>query len=120
MQDREDDDAGETSAIKVKNQQVKPSDQELASREALLSLPISPLRVGGAGRSDAHKRLYEEQHAIPAASMDCGFVTDGQQQALANDGPVTKGAPPFMVVNVKPIMTEHAWDSAWAWRIRQQ
>ena len=120
MQDREDDDACETSAIKVKNQQVKPSDQERASREALRSLPISPLRVVGAGVSDAHKRLYEEQHTIPVAGMDCGSVTDGQQQALASDGPVTKGATPFMVVNVKPIMTEHAWYSAKAWRIRQQ
>ena len=60
--------------------------------------------VGGAGRCDAHRhthtRQHEEQHAIPVASMDYRFFTDGQEQTSGSDGQITKAATPFLVVKV--------------------
>ena len=56
MDNHGDEDAGETSAVKSKIQQVKPSDQETATHEASGSYPhLESCRacVGGPGRSDA-------------------------------------------------------------------
>ena len=83
----DDDDAGETSAVKSKIQQVKPSDQEIATHDACGYYPYRDwcrACVGGTGRSDAHKRRREEQDRLPVASMDHGFFTDGG---------VTRGEP---------------------------
>ena len=87
-----DDDAGGISAVKSKIQPMKPSDQEIATHEACVHYPYRDwcrACVGGAGRSDARKR--------PMASMDYGFFTDG------DDGEHTKGANPFLVVEVANV-----------------
>ena len=36
------------------------------------------------------------------ASIDYGFFTDGQEPTLKGDSETTRGATPFLVVNVKP------------------
>ena len=103
-----DDDAGETSAVQSTIQPMKPSDQEIATHEACGHCPHrdwSCACVGGAGRSDAHKRRHEEQNGLHVASMDYGFFTDAQEPTTPEgDSDITKGATPFLVVNVKPSM----------------
>ena len=96
----DDDDAGETSAVKSKIQAVKPSDQEIATNEAYGHYPYRDwcrACVGCTGRSDAHKRRREEQNSLPVASMDYGFSTDGEEGD-------TRRATPFLVVKIKPSM----------------
>ena len=71
-----DDDAGETGAVKPKIQPMKPSDQDVAAHEACGHYPYRDwcrACVGGAGRSDARKRLREEQNSPPVASI---FIDD--------------------------------------------
>ena len=95
MDNRDDDEARETSAVRSKIQPMKPSDQEIATREACGHYPYRDwcrACVGRTGRADAHKRRQEEQNSLPVASMDYGFFTDG-------------GATPFLVVRGKPSMT---------------
>ena len=72
-----DDDAGETGAVKSSILPMKPSDQKIATCEACCHNPYRDwcrACVGGAGRSDAHKRQREEQNRLPVASMDYGFL----------------------------------------------
>ena len=91
------DDAG----VKSKIQPMKPSEQEIATPEACGHYPYRDwcrACVGGTGRSDAHKRQHEEQNSLLAARMVCGFFTDG------DFGEHTRGATPFLVVEVKPSM----------------
>ena len=68
---------------------MKASDQEIVSHEACGHYPHRdwcPAFVGGAGRSDFHRRQQEEQHAEPVASIDFGFFIDEPEQ-VQHDGP---------------------------------
>ena len=61
-----DDGAEDTRALKSKIQPMKPSDQEVATHETCgyyLYRDWCRACVGGAGRSDAHKRRHEEQNS---------------------------------------------------------
>ena len=101
MDNRGDDDARETSAVKSQIQLLKPSDQEIAIHEACAHYPYRDwcrACVGDTGRSDAHKRRHEEQNSSLVASMDYGFSTHGY------DGEHTRGATPFLVLKIKPSM----------------
>ena len=78
---------------------MEPSNEVIATHEECGRYPYRDwcrACVGGAGRSDAHKRQREEQNSLPVASMD---DTDG------DNGEHTKGATPFLLVlRVKPSM----------------
>ena len=72
MEDYADDDAGEISAAKSQFQPVKCWEQDIASPEACGHCPQHDwchACVGGAGRSDAHNRRQEEQHAMSVESL---------------------------------------------------
>ena len=63
-----EDQAGEENALKTKRQQRRHSEQEVAAHEAGGHYPYRDwcrACVGGAGRSDAHKRHSDEQKEIP-------------------------------------------------------
>ena len=82
-----------------KTQPMKPSDQEIATREACGHYPYRDwcrACVGGARRSDAHKRQREVQNCLPVGSVEYGFFADGQE---TNTSEITKGATPFPVLN---------------------
>ena len=80
---------------------MKPTGEEIADHEACGHCPYRDwcrARVGGTGRSDAHKRRHEEQNSLLVVNMDYEFFTDG------DDGEHTRGATPFLVVKIKPSM----------------
>ena len=61
-EDHANADAGEPSAVKTTNRPMKPSDQDTASPKACGHYPHRDWYracVGGAGRSDYHKRQQE-------------------------------------------------------------
>ena len=102
-----DDVAGETSAVKSKIQPMKPSGQDIVTHEACGHCPYRDwfrACVGGAGRSDAHKRQREEQSGLLVATMVCGFFTDGQEPTPIGNIDITHGATPLLVVKVMPSM----------------
>ena len=90
-----DDDAGETSTVKPKIQPMKPSDQEIATREACGHYPYREwclACVGGAGQSDARKRQRKEQNSFHVASMH-SMVSSLMDRNQRREN--TKGATPF-------------------------
>ena len=112
-----DDDAGETRAATLRIQPMKPSDQEIATREACGHYPCRDwcrACVGSTGRSDAHKRRHEEQNSLRVASMDSDFFTDG------DDGQHTRGATPFLVVKNQAEYDDLEHACLKVWKIRQQ
>ena len=81
-----EDQAGEENALKTKRQPRRPSEQEVAAHEAGGHYPYRDwcrACVGGAGRSDAHKRHSDEQNEIPVAAMDYAFFCDEHEERLS-------------------------------------
>ena len=67
------DDAIEPSAMKSEIQPMKTSAQVIATHEACGHYPCRErcrACVGGAGRSDAHKRQREEQNNLPSGEHE--------------------------------------------------
>ena len=101
-----DDDAGETSAVKSKIEAHRI--KRLLHTGTCGNHPYRDwcrVSVGGAGRSDAHKRQREEQNGLP---VDYGFFTDGQEPTPKGDSEITKGATPFPVVKVNGVEDQAA------------
>ena len=95
MEDRGDDDACETSAVKEKHQPVKPPNQEIALREACGHYPY-----WGWCRACVRDSAVRCPQTRPC--MDKGFFIDGQEQILRSEGQITKGVTPLLMVEVKP------------------
>ena len=86
------DDARETSAMKSEIQPMKTSAQVTATHEACSHYPYRDWRracVGGAGRSDAHKRQREEQNSLLSGEHELWFFFD------EDHGEHTNGATPY-------------------------
>ena len=97
----DDDEAGETSAVKSKIQSVRPSDQEIATHEACSHYPYRDwcracVGVLG-GQTLTNDGVMSRTVWLWPACMDYGFFTDGDESD-------TRGATPFLVVNIKPIV----------------
>ena len=106
-----EDQVGEENALKTKRQPRRPSEQEFAAHEAGGHYPCRDwcrACVGGAGRSDAHKRHSDEQNEIPVAAMHHAFFCDEYEERLSESETqsteIPKGATPFLVIRVKPCM----------------
>ena len=77
MEDLAEDDAGETSAVKSKCQQIKPSKQKVYHMKHVTTAPDRDWFrecVGGARRCDAHQ---ERARRAKRFSRSYGFSTDG-------------------------------------------
>ena len=108
-----EDQAGEENALKAKRQPRRPSAQEIAAHEAGGHYPYRDwcrACVGGAGRSDAHKRRGDEHNEIPVVAMDYAFFffCDEHEERLSESETqateILKGATPFLVIRVKPCL----------------
>ena len=99
MNNHGDDNARETNAAKSKKT-MKPSDREIATREASFHCDRCRACVGGAGWSDAHKRQREEQNGLlMACTMVSSLMDKNEHRKVSARSP--REANLFLVVNFK-------------------